>query len=242
MKYLSKAVRKNGIQMAVAAVWIAVTVMAAVTVAVSATADRTKKPRIVIDAGHGGSDGGVTGRLTGVKESDLNLEIAFLLGEYVEAAGFEVVYTRKSDGAVYEDADAMTMKQKDMAARKKIIDASDAVLVVSVHQNYFSSPKRRGSQVFFRGSNPEGKRLAMLTQNLLNANVNKKYNGRNYSALAGDYYILNCTELPAVIVECAFLSSPEDESLLLSYDFRRKIAYTVFCGIMRFVAETQNAA
>lgn len=82
--------------------------------------EQAEKLRVVVDAGHGGPDGGVVGITSGVKESEINLEIAFLLGEFLSSAGVEVVYTRTTDGLVYDDVDAATMKQKDMAARKRL--------------------------------------------------------------------------------------------------------------------------
>lgn len=114
--------------------------------------------------------------------------------------------------------------------------------MVSVHQNFYPAKYRRGSQVFFAAHSEEGKKLAAFVQKPLNENVNSETVGRSFSPLVGDYYIVNCTELPSVIVECGFLSSPEDEKLLLSFDFRRKIAYNVCCGILNYLSDAQSSA
>lgn len=96
--------------------------------------------------------------------------------------------------------------------------------------------------MFFAAHSEEGKKLAAFVQKPLNENVNSETVGRSFSPLVGDYYIVNCTELPSVIVECGFLSSPEDEKLLLSFDFRRKIAYNVCCGILNYLSAAQISA
>ena len=240
--FIGKRAKKQSVIFTIWVCLLLILTVSATTLAVAVERSKPKKLRVVVDAGHGGPDGGVVGITSGVKESEINLEIAFLLGEFLSSAGVEVVYTRTTDGLVSDDVDAATMKQKDMAARKKIIDKSDAALVVSVHQNFYPAKYRRGSQVFFAEHSEEGKKLAAFVQKPLNENVNSETVGRSFSPLAGDYYIVNCTELPSVIVECGFLSSPEDEKLLLSFDFRRKIAYNVCCGILNYLSDAQISA
>ena len=107
------------------------------------------RPVIVVDAGHGGLDGGVVGTRTGVKESDLNLAVALLLGGMLEEDGFDVVFTRAGKGGLYLDGER-GKKSADMRRRADIIARSGAVGVVSIHMNTFSDSSRRGAQVFFR--------------------------------------------------------------------------------------------
>lgn len=186
---------------------------------------------VVIDAGHGGIDGGVVGVRTKVKESDLNLMIAQLLCERFEEAGFRAVLTRTNAGGLYGLPSA-GYKRRDMERRREIIEEAAPNLVLSVHQNYFPSDfSRRGGQVFYRAGSEEGAALALCIQERLNA-----LGGGTFSPLTGDYYMLNCTEYPSVIVECAFLSNAEDEALLLTEEYRGKIADAVFAGALAWLA------
>lgn len=186
---------------------------------------------VVIDAGHGGIDGGVVGVRTKVKESDLNLMIAELLCERFEEAGFRAVLTRTNAGGLYGLPSA-GYKRRDMERRREIIEEAAPNLVLSVHQNYFPSDfSRRGGQVFYRAGSEEGAALALCIQERLNA-----LGGGTFSPLTGDYYMLNCTEYPSVIVECAFLSNAEDEALLLTEEYRGKIADAVFAGALAWLA------
>jgi len=187
---------------------------------------------VVVDAGHGGVDGGTTGIATGVRESDLNLMIAQELRAYFEGGGLTVVMTRLDEGGLYGTA-TPGYKRRDMQMRARIIDESTPDLVVSIHLNKYSSSSRSGAQVFFKQSDEYGKRAAALMQGFLNTGVNT----RNYSALKGDYYILNCSSYPSVIVEGGFLSNPDDEAKLLTESYRKSLAYYIYCGAIAFLAE-----
>ncbi len=191
------------------------------------------KIRVVIDAGHGGVDGGVLGVKTGVKESDLNLKVSFKLEELFLSAGFDVVMTRRSDAGLYGMA-TKNLKRKDMEKRREVIKKAKPDLVISVHMNKYSVQTRRGAQVFYKNSSEQGKILAKSIQESFNVMPEAS---RSCSALTGDYYILNCTEYPSVIVECGFLSNPEDEALLVTESYRENIAYAIFKGAIEYFSQ-----
>ena len=193
--------------------------------------------KIVLDAGHGGIDGGVEGRTTGVKESEINLSIVKKLEKYFIAAGIEVVLTRSSEAGLYGVASS-TLKRRDMEKRRDIINKAEPTLVISVHQNYYPNSSRRGGQVFFKSGSEDGKRLADCLQNSLNSLYGEV---KDYDALTGDYYLLNCTEYPSVIAECGFLSSPTDEALLITDEFQTELAYSLFKGIIAYFTESSIA-
>ncbi len=185
---------------------------------------------IVIDAGHGGIDGGGVGVATKNDENHLNLEYSQCLKEYCENFGFKVIMTRTTLDGLY-DITAKNKKKSDMKKRKEIIDNSNADLVVSLHMNSFPSKSAKGAQVFFNKENASGKVLAQSIQNsFLSTLPNAKK-----SASSGDYFIVNCTSLPAVIVECGYLSNPEEDLLLSSEEYKRKVCYLIFCGILNFL-------
>lgn len=205
--------------------------------ALSKTAAETKRLTVVLDAGHGGVDGGVVGIKSGKKESDINLEITYLLQERFEEIGFNVVLTRKTEAGLYGAATA-GYKKRDMKKRAEIINGSNPALMISVHQNFFSSRSRRGAQVFFREEVPQSMLLAGSIQNSLNAMPECV---KKSQPLKGDYFILNCNEFASVIVECGFLSNEEDEALLLSDEYRKKLVEAIVGGALSFLTESAEA-
>ncbi len=201
-------------------------------------AANTQRLTIVIDAGHGGIDGGVVGRVSGVKESDINLSISRCLQKEFEQAGFRVVQTRPTEAGLYGTATA-GYKKRDMQKRAEIIQENAPALVISVHQNFFSMTSRRGAQVFFRNDSSSSRTLACAIQTAFNE---MPETAKKYSALAGDYYVLNCSDYPSVIVECGFLSNPEDEALLITQDYQKKVASVIAQGALSYLACGSSAA
>lgn len=210
-----------------ACIIVAVGVVIGVCCGVAASsASATVEKVIVIDAGHGGVDAGVYGVETGVRESDINLAIAKRLKGYFSDAGFKVVMTRKDNGGLY-GLPTKGFKMRDMKKRKQIIEDCKADMVISVHQNSCPIPSRRGGTVFFDKSSKSGKALADAIQAELNS---LEECVKKNDALAGDYYMLKCTDNPSVIVECGFLTNAEDDRLLNTEEYRDKVAYAIFTG------------
>jgi N-acetylmuramoyl-L-alanine amidase len=180
---------------------------------------------VVIDAGHGGRDGGVAGKTTGVKESDINLSISKSLRRFLEDKGYKVVMTRTTTDGLY-GLSGQNRKLKDMEARKKTILEAKPDLVVSIHQNSFPSRTVRGAQVFYDKSSESGLKAASTVQNILNLAL-----GSERLPKVGDYYMLQCSPYASILVECGFLSNPEEEKLLISAPYQEKVAYTIFTAI-----------
>ncbi len=171
---------------------------------------------VVIDAGHGGFDGGVVG-VSGTKESDLNLRLALTLGGILEEDGVGVVYTRTADEALG------STKRQDMSARAEIIKNSRPDCVISLHLNSYPDKTRRGVQVFYDDTG-KGVSFASFMQERLNATINEEYSKRSDLApQAGDYFVTKCADCPSLIIECGFISNPEDEALLKTEAFRRRL-------------------
>ena len=160
----------------------------------------------------------------------MNLAISKKLKGYFEGAGFKAVLTRSDNGGLY-GLSTSGFKMRDMKKRKQIIEENSADMVISIHQNKCPIPSRRGGTVFFDKGRENGKRLAESIQNSLNGM--EECASKN-EALAGDYYMLKCTENPSVIVECGFLSNTEDEKLLISEDYQSRLAYAVFKGAVSY--------
>lgn len=200
--------------------------------ALARTAAQAQRLTVVIDAGHGGVDGGVVGKTSGRKESDINLSISRYLQEEFEEAGFLVVQTRPTEAGLYGMATA-GYKRRDMQKRAEIINSNSPALMISVHQNFFSLSSRRGAQVFFRENSENSRTLACSIQSALN---NMPECVKKTDALKGDYYVLNCNDFPAVIVECGFLSNAEDEALLLSREYQKRLARVIKEGALSYLA------
>lgn len=192
--------------------------------------------KIVVDAGHGGIDGGVSGRATGIKESDLNLEISLRLKEVLSDMGFEVTLTRKTEAGLYGTA-TKGFKKRDMERRKEIIESVKPSLVISVHQNFYPSKTARGGQVFYSEQNEGSLRLAESVQ----AQVNQLYSSERVkarNAAKGEYFMLECAPCPSVIVECGFLSNASDEALLTSSVWQKKLAQAIAVGAVGYFADS----
>lgn len=215
--------------------WLAImlcTVVLVAGVAVYFTAIRpTVVPKavhtIVIDAGHGGKDGGAVGDIS--TESKLNLEFALKMKEIFEQFDFKVVLTRKDMNGLYSPT-ASNKKRSEMEKRKSIIEKSRADLVISVHMNSFPSSSARGAQVFYGEGSVGGEALAGSVQKRLHENIDYA----KATAKVGDYYILNCTKIPSILIECGFLSNVDEETLLNDAGYQQKFCYNVLCGVLMY--------
>lgn len=185
---------------------------------------------IVLDAGHGGNDGGCVGTNTGVKESDLNLVIVKKLVPYFEDFGIRVILTRQDYGGLY-DIGADNEKLSDMEKRREIIQNSNANLVLSIHMNSFPDKRQHGIQAFYQENIEDSKVLADAIQEHLKSHID----GARSFANQGDYYILKCSNTPTALIECGYLSNPEDEANLVDPDYQEKLAYHIFCGVLKYL-------
>lgn len=217
------------------ACFISLTVLLGAYQNLSQKADIDTSFKVVIDAGHGGKDGGVTGVVSGVTEADLNLIFAKKLANKIEDAGMRAILTRKSSAGLYGTATS-SLKKKDFLKRKEIIERESPNLVISIHMNSYTLPSRRGAQVFYNKDNQVSKELATNIQK----NLNKLYDIKDYQALSGDYYLLKCTNYPSVIVECGFLTSPTDDKLLNTETFQDQLVFSILCGVVEYFSTDVN--
>lgn len=197
----------------------------------------TNRITVVIDAGHGGADGGVQGVKTKVEEKSVNLAIAFMLKEVLLSHGYEVVMTRSNDVMHSFDGIENNKKRADMYKRAQIINSINPSCVVSIHQNFYSSPARRGAQVFYSKKREESRALAVCVQNALNSQINLTEGGREYAPLCADKYLLECSSYPSVIVECGFLSNFADEQNLLSTQYRMRLCHAIAYAVDEYLAD-----
>lgn len=193
---------------------------------------------VIIDAGHGGMDGGATGR-SGTSEKDLNLQIALKTERILRFFGVPAVMTRRTDTALFSgDTTIREQKAEDLRRRRELAEAQAAPIYISIHQNFFGDLVSHGAQVFYYSTSETGKALAGIVHNALQTVVG----GENVRPIAPNpnrNYLLSHLTCPAVIVECGFLSHPEEEMRLCDPAYQAKLAFAVAVSAMSFDAPTQ---
>ena len=187
------------------------------------------KYTIVIDAGHGGIDGGSVGKTTKITEASLNLEYAKCLQDMCNNLGFKVVMTRSKEAGLYSPL-ASNKKKDDMKKRKEIIEKSNADFVISIHMNSYTSSSI-GAQVFYGEGDEASQMLAQCIQN----NFIKNLSNARGEIKVGDYYILNAIESPSVLVECGFLSNPNEEKLLVTDEYKKEVCHNILLGVLEYL-------
>ncbi len=185
---------------------------------------------ILIDPGHGGEDGGASAA-DGTLEKTLNLAIASDLRDILTVCGLSVEMTRETDVSIYDDGCTTTrqMKVSDMNNRLKLYDA--ASLTVSIHQNHFSVSKYSGAQVFYSPSHPLSAQLATAVRERLVTHV-QPGNNRELKQATDSIFLLHRTVKPAFLVECGFLSNPQECEKLQNAIYQQQIAMAIAVGLL----------
>lgn len=182
------------------------------------------EPVIVIDPGHGGEDPGKVG-VNDILEKDINLQIAMKVRDLLEEVGITVVMTREDDKV--PDA-----KKEDLNQRVELINKTNPVLALCVHQNSYTTPDIFGAQVFYHTKTEEAEDVANLVQESLRAiDPNNKREIKENDT----YYMLKFTEVPTIIVECGFLTNPEEAVKLTTEEYQEEVAFAICEGIVKWL-------
>ena len=190
-------------------------------------------PNIIIDAGHGGEDGGA--QAGDVLEKDINLSIAMKLADLLRLSGCHVAEVRHSDAAVYS-GDADTLREKkvsDLNNRVRMFNSDENNLVISIHQNKFDSSKYSGTQIFYSGNHPGSRDLAESIRTAV-VMLLQHDNTRELKQGGEDIFILKNTTVPAVIVECGFLSNDAERAKLTDESYQKQLAYAIAMGVLDY--------
>ena len=188
---------------------------------------------IILDAGHGTPDEGAESN-NGVLEAPINLQITLKIQKLLESSGSTVILTRSDENSIYE-IDAKTIAQKkvsDIHNRVKIGNNSSADVFVSIHLNKISQTQYSGWQTFYKNNDDNSKKLATSIQNSLNNTISN--NNERIPHTLSSVYIMKKVEIPITIVECGFLSNPEDEVKLQTDEYQEKLAWGIYNGIMDY--------
>ena len=199
------------------------------------SADTAFSPTVIIDAGHGGEDGGAIS-VTGVRESTLNLEISLRLNDLLHFLGVRTEMIRTEDISVYTEGDTIAQKKvSDIHNRVAAVNRTPDALLVSIHQNQFSESQYRGAQVFYA---PGSQALAELLQSELAAQVDPR--NHRQCKQAQNIYLLEHISCPAVLIECGFLSNPAEEALLRDAAYQKKLACAIACALASYLEEAHE--
>lgn len=189
-------------------------------------------PVVILDAGHGGTDGGTQG-VSGTLEKDLNLRYALGLGELLSLFGYRVIQSRTEDSLVLKEGEDIygMRKRCDLKNRKDLMRQYTDAVFLSIHMNAFPVAKYKGLQVYY-AQNQESRRLAEGIQGIVKAHLQQD-NGRLPKAADESLYLLDGVKTPAVLVECGFLSNEEDEKNLLDESYQKRLCFLLLCAIMK---------
>ena len=226
-----KVFKKNKILIIVISIFFALTMLYSGIVAYSVS--KSNGITIVLDAGHGGRDGGSVGA-NGTIEKKINLEYVMALKDKLVENGFKVVLTRQNDDGLYSNIDK-NKKQSDMKARFRIIENANPNLVISIHMNSFGSSNAKGAICYYRKGDTAGEKCSNLIQKSLYQYCGARFeNGK-----VGDYYMLNCSYYTSILIECGFISNPEEEKKLNSEKYKELMVDSIYKGILLYFGNNQ---
>ena len=189
---------------------------------------------VILDAGHGIPDGGATNSNGEILEATLNLQLALKLQNLLESSNCNVILTRSDENGIFE-ADSNSIKEKkisDMKNRAKIANSSNAEIFVSIHMNKLNETKYSGWQTFYKNKDDKSKKLAQSIQSSLNSFM-KKENSRQIKSIS-NIYLSKHVQIPFVVVECGFLSNPDEAILLSKEEYQDNLAWSIYIGIMDY--------
>lgn len=193
------------------------------------------RPTILIDAGHGGVDGGTVAD-DGTVEKGINLAVALKLEAVFQLMGFDTVMTRREDLSIHDDS-AQTIRAKkisDLHNRLKLIEETPDCLFISVHQNSYPYPNNTGTQVFYSPNNPESQALAESIQQSV-IRLIQPQNTRKVKKSGTEIYLLYQAKKPAVMVECGFMSNAKELEKLRTEDYQNELALSIFYGVLNYL-------
>ena len=203
--------------------------------AVTVVAENIPVPRsscILIDAGHGGEDGGATS-CTGRAESEYNLEISRRLRDLLGLLGYSARMTRDTPDALSTEGETIAQRKlSDLKNRAAMVNREENPILISIHQNKFSEQKYTGAQVFY-GGNPGSETLAQMLQQKIVSTLNP--GSRRQIKRSSGIYLMENIHCPAVLLECGFLSNPQEEALLSSPDYQKKLCCVIGSSVDQFL-------
>ncbi|MBP3321905.1 MAG: N-acetylmuramoyl-L-alanine amidase [Clostridia bacterium] len=196
----------------------------------SSVKEKEEKFVLILDAGHGGEDGGATG-LSGALEKELNLQVTLKTAELLEAMGYEVLLTREDDRMLGE-GEKGHKKLADLKYRLEFANSHENALLISIHMNKFPMEYCKGIQLYYAPANTQSLPLAKILHALVKDF--QPENQRELKEAGSAIYLLDRTTVPALLMECGFLSNAEEEALLKSEDYQKQLTCLIACTVCKY--------
>ncbi len=186
---------------------------------------------VIIDPGHGGKDPGASEN--GIIEKDFNLELSLLLAENLRDCGYSVVLTREEDVLLYDESVSGSKKKQDLKNRVDIANKYENSCFISIHVNKFPAEYCKGLQTFYSANNDNSRIFAEKVQS--NVKLLQIDNDRRIKDGTKTIYVLENLKMPAILVECGFLSNAEEANLLSNAEYKAQLAFSIYCGISTYL-------
>ena len=200
------------------------------------TMPEEETPVIILDAGHGGIDGGCSS-VNGVPEKGINLNILLCLRDLLETEGFSVEVTRDTDTSIHDEGieGIANQKSSDMDNRLALFNQYENAICISIHQNQFTDAAYSGAQMFYSDNVSGSSTLAQIMQDAFVTQLQPE-NTREIKLCGEELYLCYFSENPTVMIECGFLSNPDEAALLETEDYQQKVAFTIFSGLNQYLS------
>ena len=213
-----------------------------IQIASSGTIISDELPVIIIDAGHGGEDGGAVGA-DGTCEKDVNLEISLKLNDILSIFGYKTHLIRTTDTAIHTEGDTIRQRKvSDIRNRTATMDLYENCIYLSIHQNKYGDGRIWGTQTFYSANCEESREIAQLIQNAVKSQIQPN-NKRQIKMSSTDIYVLYNATKPAVMVECGFVSNPHELSQLKNNEYQCNMALSIATGILNYnISEVKNGS
>lgn len=241
MKHPKKQILYRGLVVAVAVAVCAAGITVAhqnrPDTAVPAVGTVEDTPIIILDAGHGGMDGGCSSA-DGVAEKGINLSILLKVRDLLTMSGYKVEVTRDTDKSIHDSGieGIANQKSSDMDNRLELFNKYDNAICLSIHQNQFTDPKYSGAQMFYAPTNSQSEGLAQYMQDSFRTMLQPD-NSREIKQCGKELFLCYFCENPTVMIECGFLSNPDEAALLTTEEYQHKVAFTIYAGLQQYLAE-----
>ena len=213
-----------------------------IQIASSGTIISDELPVIIIDAGHGGEDGGAIG-VDGTYEKDVNLEISLKLNDILSIFGYKTHLIRTTDSAIHTEGDTIRQRKvSDIHNRTATMDLYENCIYLSIHQNKYSDGRIWGTQTFYSANCNESREVAQLIQNAVKSQIQPN-NKRQIKKSGTDIYVLYNATKPAVMVECGFVSNKNELIQLKNSQYQCNMALSIVTGIINYnISEVKNGS
>lgn len=208
--------------------------------AIETSGNLINETTIIIDAGHGGFDGGTSG-VDGAVEKDINLSVAKKVKSQLELMGINCIMTRTEDVTTADDNLKTTKEKKtsDIKNRLKLVNDTPNSVLLSIHQNFYTTEKYSGLQVFYSGNNEQSEQLASLLQTNTHDFLQPD-NTRQIKKAESNLYLLYKATAPSVLVECGFMSNTEENKKLQDDAYQTKLAYIIALSVNQYINQTNH--